>query len=347
MAPRTAVRTRPVAETTTAFHVTGFGPFYGVADNPSARLVGALPAALARSRAAAAMAGSHSPGGWPIGRPVLASTTILTVSTAVVDAKLADLYARIARDRAAPAAAAAAAAGDSAAAAAADRVVVVHFGVDTRAPCFHLEAVAVNEARFSVPDEANARPWGCAVDGGDAGDDSGGAGGGAATAVAGTRPHPPAERRSRLPLRAVLRTLQMQGWPVSISDDAGRFVCNWTYYRSLVHVARLEAAPLAPAAAAAPVAGGVAAATVGAVAISPSGPAPAAEGNGGAGWSGGGGGGGDASPPLPPSPAAAAVQPPVAALFVHVPAARDAEDHQRFADFGAALLEVLAATAWP
>lgn len=48
-----------------------------------------------------------------------------------------------------------------------------------------------------------------------------------------------------------------------------------------------------------------------------------------------------------PPPATAAVLPPVAALFVHVPALRDrVEDPVRFADFGAALLEAIAATAW-
>lgn len=353
--PQRTVPTGLMANTSTTFHVTGFGPFHGVTDNPSARLVEALPAALAQSRANLAATGYRHPGGWPVGRPVLASTTILTVSTAAVDAKLAELYAQIAQDRAA-AAAAASAAGDDAAAAAAGRIVVVHFGVDTRAPCFHLEAVAVNEARFGVPDEASARPWGCSVVSGDAGDDEGvaveGAGTETPTAAAaagvatGTRPSLPAERRSRLPLGAILRTLQMQGWPVSISDNAGRFVCNWTYYRSLVHVARLDAAPAAAVPAAAQVAGGVAAATVGTGGTISRGPAHAAEGSGGAGGSGDVGSGMVGSPPRPPPPDAAAVQPPVAALFVHVPAARNDAVHELFAQFGAALLEVIAATVW-
>lgn len=162
----------------------------------------------------------------------------------------------------------------------------------------------------------------------------------------GTRPSLPAERRSRLPLGAILRTLQMQGWPVSISDNAGRFVCNWTYYRSLVHVARLDAAPAAAVPAAAQVAGGVAAATVGTGGTISRGPAHAAEGSGGAGGSGDVGSGMVGSPPRPPPPDAAAVQPPVAALFVHVPAARNDAVHELFAQFGAALLEVIAATVW-
>lgn len=337
VAPPMAVRTRPTVETTTTFHVTGFGRFHGVTDNPSARLVEALPAALARSRAAAA----GSPGGWPVGRPVLASTTVLTVSTAAVDAALARLYDRIARD--------CAAAGSDAAS---DRVVVVHFGVDTRAPCFHLEAVAVNEARFGVADEANARPWGCAVEIGDLGDDARGGEGATAEALAAVtaaenKPPPPAQRRSQLPLPAVLRRLQMQGWLVSINNDAGRFVCNWTYYRSLAHVSRLSAGARVPMAASAPVAVGVAAAAADTVATTPRGPTRGAgsgiggDGSGiGKAW-----GGGSLLAPLPPD--SAIRRSPVAALFVHIPAAQSDADHERFANFGAALLEALAGTAWP
>ncbi|GAB0492257.1 hypothetical protein MMPV_003518 [Pyropia vietnamensis] len=337
VAPRTAVHTRPTVAPTTTFHVTGFGRFHGVTDNPSARLVEGLPAALARSRAAAA----DSPGGLPIGRPVLASNTVLTVSTAAVDAALESLYDRIARDCVA-----------AGTATASGRVVVVHFGVDTRARCFHLEAVAVNEARFGVADEANAQPWGCAVETGDLGDNVREGEGSmaenlAAAATAGKGPPPPAQRRSQLPLRAVLRALQMQGWNVSINHDAGRFVCNWTYYRSLVHVARLAATARVPTAASAPVAGGLAAAAVGAVTTSPRGPTPAAEGDSGAGSSGSDKACGGGFPPELSSPGSAVCRTPVAALFVHLPAAQSEADHKRFANFGAALLDVLAATAWP
>jgi len=345
--------------TSTTFHVTGFGPFHGMPDNPSGRLVNALPDALARMPVAAAAALAPSSVAPSTGAPppavVLASHQVLTVSTVAVDAALTDLYGGLRRERAAAAAAVLGAAPPS-------RTVVIHFGVDAGAPCFQLEAVAVNEARFCVPDQANARPWGCAVVQEDDGDDETPADGGGkdgspslhsrlTTALRALAPRKAAERRTRLPLDDVVRVLQATGWPVSISGDAGRFVCNWTYYRSLAHVADLERSPAAASVAGEGVAGceqaGTTAASVGTATVG--------VGSGGAVTAGGGSDGVGAPAPIetgvaaaahPPPPAAAHAAPPLTALFVHVPAVRSGADHGWYADFAAALLHALAATDW-
>jgi len=358
--------------TSTTFHVTGFGPFHGVPDNPSGRLVDALPDALARVPVAAAATLTPSSGAPSAGAPppavVLASHKVLTVSTVAVDAALTDLYGGLRRERSAAAAVVPTAAPPS-------RTVVIHFGVDARASCFHLEAVAVNEARFCVPDQANARPWGCAVVQEDDGDDDMPADGGGVdgspsrpslltTALRVLAPRNSSQRRTRLPLDDVVRVLTAAGWPVSISHDAGRFVCNWTYYRSLAHVANLERSPAAASVAGGGVAGceqsGTTAASVGTamVGVGPGGAVETATvgvGPGGAVTAGGGSNGVGAPTPVetgvaatahPPPPAAAHAAPPLTALFVHVPAVRSATDHGRYADFAAALLHALAAADW-
>ncbi|OSX79110.1 hypothetical protein BU14_0087s0057 [Porphyra umbilicalis] len=138
---------------------------------------------------------------------------------------------------------------------------------------------------------------------------------------------------------------------VSISGDAGRFVCNWTYYRSLAHVADLERSPAAASVAGEGVAGceqaGTTAASVGTATVG--------VGSGGAVTAGGGSDGVGAPAPIetgvaaaahPPPPAAAHAAPPLTALFVHVPAVRSGADHGWYADFAAALLHALAATDW-
>ncbi|CAN1320868.1 Pyrrolidone-carboxylate peptidase [Linum perenne] len=78
-----------------------------------------------------------------------------------------------------------------------EQVVWVHMGVNSGAVKFAIERQAVNEATFRCPDELGWQPnTGCSVD-------------------------------------EMLRFLKKKGFDVMISDDAGRFVCNYVYYHSL------------------------------------------------------------------------------------------------------------------
>jgi len=84
-----------------------------------------------------------------------------------------------------------------------------------------LEQTAANDADFRIPDERGAQPvkqpieegdpWGC-------------------------------RRHCALPLHAMSGTLEAAGLPVKVSSDAGRFLCNFAFYKSLSAAERLNVA---------------------------------------------------------------------------------------------------------
>lgn len=94
------------------------------------------------------------------------------------------------------------------------RVVFVHFGVDVRALAFKLEQRACNDASFRCPDEDGWQPQHQAIDESDG-------------RALGSHMY------TDLPVHELQHVLQRAGYKVVVSEDAGRFVCNWTYYRSL------------------------------------------------------------------------------------------------------------------
>ena len=96
-----------------------------------------------------------------------------------------------------------------------DIIVVVHFGVDVCANSFKLERRAFNEANFRLPDEDGFQPRNepivsegeaCSID---------------------TCLH------TKLDVAAVVEKLRGEGFDVQVSHDAGRYVCNYTYFSSL------------------------------------------------------------------------------------------------------------------
>lgn len=94
--------------------------------------------------------------------------------------------------------------------------VVVHLGVDTKAERLRLEWQAFNDATFRVPDEDGWQPDHKVIDS--------------------SLQHPWGTRLiTKLPISLIVESLQQKGYPVQSSQDAGRFVCNWTYYVSLQH----------------------------------------------------------------------------------------------------------------
>ncbi|KAL6767964.1 hypothetical protein ACKKBF_B37270 [Auxenochlorella protothecoides x Auxenochlorella symbiontica] len=111
--------------------------------------------------------------------------------------------------------------------------VVVHLGVDKEATEYRLETYAANEASFRCPDQAGWQPSQESID----------------------NSHPFASKLlTDLPVSVIAGLLKAQGLPVEQSFDAGRFVCNWTYYHSLrlaletrprVHVVFVHVPPLA------------------------------------------------------------------------------------------------------
>ncbi|KXZ49054.1 hypothetical protein GPECTOR_23g14 [Gonium pectorale] len=89
--------------------------------------------------------------------------------------------------------------------------VLLHLGVAHTAAEYRLESRAYNCAAFRVPDERGWQPEahelepGCGLE---------------------------AWVGSRLPLVALCGALADKGHNVVVSEDAGRFICNWTYHRA-------------------------------------------------------------------------------------------------------------------
>mmetsp|Transcript_2527 Transcript_2527/g.7562 ORF Transcript_2527/g.7562 Transcript_2527/m.7562 type:complete len:231 (-) Transcript_2527:1076-1768(-) len=117
------------------------------------------------------------------------------------------------------------------------RVVFIHLGVHRSANGFRLESCGVNEANFGVPDEQGFMPVSAPV-----------------------LPHTGGTRKvlaTSLPVNDLVARLKARGIVATKSTNAGRFVCNWTYYTSLhysrqsgvavlfVHVPSEEQMPLA------------------------------------------------------------------------------------------------------
>ena len=196
-----------------AFHVTGFGPFGGgeVVVNPtqvrswldSATSLPHSPPDATRAQVLvdslpAAVASGRFP--LPAGA-CLASTAVLPTSSRAAAAYVAQLPL--------PRAGRAGGAGPTPPPAA---VCVLHLGVHTGAHTLRLERCAYNEASFRCADEGGWAPQGECVLGCDA---------------------PGCRRESGLPVDTLVARLCAAGWPVELSDDPGRFVCNYTYYLTL------------------------------------------------------------------------------------------------------------------
>lgn len=88
----------------------------------------------------------------------------------------------------------------------------LHFGVAAGRPRVNLECCAVNDATFGIPDEAGAQPVGqCVVPGEEHGQC----------------------RAPALPVQKLAAAMIAQGHAVAVSEDAGRFLCNFIFYHSL------------------------------------------------------------------------------------------------------------------
>jgi peptidyl-tRNA hydrolase len=158
--------------------ITGFGPFQGVADNPSAALVQAVQAA----------GSEFFPGGRVLAR-------VLEVSMAGAREGLDELEAEIAED---------------------EDAVMIHLGVYGGETRMRLEYRAFNVADFRCPDQRNEAPKNEPVE--------------SAEPLG-------AVRATALDLDAL--ALEVAGVaPCAVTDDPGRFVCNYLFYCSLARCAR-------------------------------------------------------------------------------------------------------------
>ncbi|KAH7510707.1 uncharacterized protein LOC107428699 [Ziziphus jujuba] len=94
-----------------------------------------------------------------------------------------------------------------------EQVVWLHFGVNSGAVKFAIEKQALNEATFRCPDELGWQPQHLPIVPEDGGTSH--------------------TRKTSCSIEAILKFLKNKDYDVTISDDAGRFVCNYVYYHSL------------------------------------------------------------------------------------------------------------------
>uniref|UniRef100_A0A7S3E212 Pyroglutamyl-peptidase I n=2 Tax=Eukaryota TaxID=2759 RepID=A0A7S3E212_9CHLO len=192
------------------FFVTGFGTFPGVPANPTEVLVNALG-----EKGHAAQR--------------LEECSVLRVSAKVVRDHVAGLKARVLSTYGASASPAPPQNGEKA------LVVVVHFGVDVCATSFKIESRAFNEAHFRLPDVDGFQPQHAPIDEEEVGnnEEKGRGEEEGPEAFGGKAKDLAACLRTDLPCDRVVAGLRAKGHNVVVSLDAGRYVCNYTYYWSL------------------------------------------------------------------------------------------------------------------
>ncbi|PIN09768.1 putative pyroglutamyl peptidase [Handroanthus impetiginosus] len=95
-----------------------------------------------------------------------------------------------------------------------EKIVWLHLGVNGGASMFAIEHQAVNEATFCCPDELGWQPLQLPIIPDDGGISQ--------------------RRKTSCSVEAIVEFLKRKGFDATISNDAGRFVCNFVYYHSLL-----------------------------------------------------------------------------------------------------------------
>lgn len=191
------------------FHLTGFGVFNSVTDNPTTHLMRELPEEMEARRRTQA----ECPEGTRDEEFEVKSCNVLEVSAEGGGRQLRELFRKACDE----VGSIGGGGGDE------DFVdhcpattVFVHCGVNIGSKEFGLEIQGFNEATFGAPDERDYCPTMEPVDS--------------------DNPDTAHRRVTTVPVPAVLELLRRKGWGeefVKESKDAGRFVCNYVYYTSL------------------------------------------------------------------------------------------------------------------
>ncbi|KAE8679261.1 Peptidase C15, pyroglutamyl peptidase I-like isoform 1 [Hibiscus syriacus] len=167
-------------------HVTGFKKFHGVSENPTETIVSNLKEYTRKK-------------GLPKG-VILGSCSVLETAG---QGALTPLYQTLQS----------ALTGKDSQSSCSEKIIWVHFGVNSGACRFAIEHQAVNEATFRCPDEMGWKPQRVPIVPADGGISR--------------------VRKTSLPVEEITKALAKKGYEVMTSDDAGRFVCNYVYYHSL------------------------------------------------------------------------------------------------------------------
>ncbi|XP_042005982.1 pyrrolidone-carboxylate peptidase-like [Salvia splendens] len=180
-----------------AVHVTGFKKFHGVAENPTETIVNNLQSYMNKR-------------GLPKGLILGTCTVLETAGQGAIVPLYQTLQSSLSKDANVPNS---------------NRVIWVHFGVNSGATRFAIEQQAVNEATFRCADEMGWKPQRVPIVPAD--------GGSRDFVRLAYSKRGMYHREIRIALLGVNKSLAKMGYEVTASDDAGRFVCNYVYYHSL------------------------------------------------------------------------------------------------------------------
>lgn len=169
-------------------HVTGFKKFHGVSENPTETIVKNLTEYMNKK-------------GLPQGLVIGSCSILETAGQGALVSLYQTLQSAITTKE------------SESESSSSNRIIWLHFGVNSGATRFAIERQAVNEATFRCPDEMGWKPQKVPIVPSDG-------------AISRTR-------ETSLPAVEITKALSKKGYDVMTSDDAGRFVCNYVYYHSL------------------------------------------------------------------------------------------------------------------
>mmetsp|Transcript_7470 Transcript_7470/g.13160 ORF Transcript_7470/g.13160 Transcript_7470/m.13160 type:complete len:287 (+) Transcript_7470:117-977(+) len=207
---------KPSSSANCSFIVTGFGPFHGVPDNPTSVLVRRLQAHLAQEE----QNGEDAAATTPPHKKNSIETHILETSAEYVRTKLDDIYDQLKTTNNQNQDAANGQYGENAPNEAKKKVILLHLGVNYRGRQFQIERCAYNDATFRVPDERGYQPHReCILVKDETSEASQG--------------HKWGKRlNTTLDVQHLCQEMKQYNTTV-VSQDPGRFVCNYTYCLSL------------------------------------------------------------------------------------------------------------------
>lgn len=182
----------------TKIHVTGFRKFHGVAENPTETIVSRLMDYVNKQVLPEGAIPSSCNILETAGKGVVSTLYALLESTLPSNAGTDSEFLS-----------------DSGSG---ERIIWLHLGVNSGASKFAVECRALNEATFRCPDEMGWQPQRAPIFPED---------GGISHAI-----------ETTLPTKEIVQALAKKGYDVFVSDDAGRFVCNYVYYHSLRYAAK-------------------------------------------------------------------------------------------------------------
>ncbi|KAK7344297.1 hypothetical protein VNO77_13740 [Canavalia gladiata] len=175
----------PPAAVTTV-HVTGFKKFHGVSENPTETIANNLMEYMKKK-------------GLPKGIAIGSCSILETAGQGALVPLYQTLQSAISSKESESSSS--------------NRIIWLHFGVNSGATRFAIERQAVNEATFRCPDEMGWKPQKVPIVPSD----------GSIARI----------RETTLPVEDITKALAKKGYDVMTSEDAGRFVCNYVYYHSL------------------------------------------------------------------------------------------------------------------